>query len=224
MTAEAVVSDAERETHIAKVRQRWAELDTRDLNERLGKASQGIDRQARERFISSAADARSAKGRIFWLRQEVHYVVKPMAPLAACRAGCSHCCHTGVLLSETEASVIGQAIGRKPVDSPRARAPAELLKHGMTPEVQAWRADVYFGVPCTFLDVGGRCTIYEERPLACRMQLNLDQDNLLCRLVPGQSVRVPYLNMMTSYSAQVRVIGPNTKLADIRDWFPPSPQ
>jgi Fe-S-cluster containining protein len=220
MTAEAIVPVAERETHLARVQQRWAELDKNDLHKRLKKTSQTVDPEVRARLLNSAKNARSAKGRVFWLRQEVNYMVKPMEPLAACRSGCSHCCHIGVLVSETEASVIGRAIGRKPVDSPRARAPADLLKNGVTPEVDAWRADVYFGVPCTFLDTSGRCSIYEERPLACRMQLNLDRDDLLCRLVPDQLIPVPYLNMMTSLDAQTMVIGPNTKLADIRDWFP----
>lgn len=205
---------------MARVHERWAELEASNLSERLKKAGQVTDREERKRLFDSAKNSQTAKAKLYWLRQEVAYTVKPISPMAACRRGCSHCCHIGVLLSATEADVIGKAIGRKPVDSPRARAPTELLKNGLTPEVDAWRADIYFGVPCTFLDASGRCTIYEERPLACRIQLNLDRDALLCRLVPGRTVKAPYLNMHSSYMAQLSVFGPHTKMADIRDWFP----
>ncbi|RCW65155.1 hypothetical protein DES41_11379 [Pseudorhodoferax soli] len=55
--------------------------------------------------------------------------------------------------------------------------------------------------------------------MACRLLLNLDDDDLLCRLVPGQDIPVPYAN-----SGQLKTLylmaQASTPLADIRDFFP----
>lgn len=75
--------------------------------------------------------------------------------------------------------------------------------------------------PCPFL-VNDACSIYEARPMACRLLLNLDDDALLCQSIPGQAVPVPYANsdqLKTLYlMAQVAL-----PLADIRDFFPTAP-
>lgn len=47
--------------------------------------------------------------------------------------------------------------------------------------------------PCPFLRDGG-CSVYDVRPMACRLLLNLDDDDLLCQLVHGQAIPVPYAN------------------------------
>ena len=74
-------------------------------------------------------------------------------------------------------------------------------------------------MPCAFL-VDDRCSIYEHRPLACRHLFNVDVDNLLCQLVPGVAIEVPYLGMQGEQVAYVSAMGANARLADIRDWFP----
>ena len=75
------------------------------------------------------------------------------------------------------------------------------------------------GVPCSFLKEG-RCSIYASRPLACRLQLNMDDDDLLCQLIEGESIRVPYLNLTTHHVAAVVALGMGQPIADIREWFP----
>lgn len=74
--------------------------------------------------------------------------------------------------------------------------------------------------PCPFLREG-RCSVYETRPLACRTLLNLDDDDLLCRLVPGVEVPVPYAGA-GEFKALYLLAQPNAELADIRDFFPKS--
>jgi len=78
--------------------------------------------------------------------------------------------------------------------------------------------DMYFGVPCTFL-VESKCSIYEHRPLACRQQFNFDDDNLVCQLVPGEGIAVPYLNVQSEQVAYAVAMGMHANMADIRDWF-----
>lgn len=118
--------------------------------------------------------------RIFWLREMASAWGGAVAPQAACAPGCSSCCYQGVSVSETEAQMIAKETGatyREPV---------------------TWRgserAQEFTGVPCPFLTDDARCTIYASRPFACRTLFNLDRDALLCRIVPGSPISVPYAN------------------------------
>lgn len=72
---------------------------------------------------------------------------------------------------------------------------------------------------CTFL-VDGSCSIYEHRPLACRNQINLDRDALMCELVEGSAPQVPYADMTPHKAAYIQLFGFGQRYADIREWFP----
>jgi uncharacterized protein len=127
-----------------------------------------------------------------------------VAPVAACQRRCSHCCHIGVAVFASEAQVIGKELGRKPI-SLEAGHVADLSSYG-------------YGRPCHFLR-DGECSIYESRPLACRIQFSLDVDPMLCELIEGTTVPVPYadrrlLEVMTSVAFSTDT------LADLREWFP----
>jgi hypothetical protein len=98
----------------------------------------------------------------------------------ACRSGCSHCCHLQVLVTQDEADVIGKRIGREAVQltgPSRGRRDVEAFDWG-------------YHNPCTFL-IDDKCSIYENRPLPCRTQLNVDVDALMCELTPPEAKRVP---------------------------------
>ena len=87
---------------------------------------------------------------------------------------------------------------------------------------RAWVVDEYTGVACTFL-VNDRCSIYEHRPLACRLHISMSEDALRCRLVPGRTIRAPYIDARPEQALHAKVFGTNVDtltLADIRDWFP----
>lgn len=128
----------------------------------------------------------------------------------ACSRGCSHCCHIQVLIAEDEADVIGKRIGRKPRKVPhRERIDTKAFSFG-------------YHNPCTFL-VDGECSIYEHRPLACRIHYSLDIDALLCELGPGESPPVPYLNphfFMMPFLQMLGVPHVVPTLGDIREFFP----
>ncbi len=64
-------------------------------------------------------------------------------------------------------------------DEAAVQAAGELLQAG-------WR-----GTSCPFLR-DSACSIYAHRPTVCRTLLNLDDDALLCELVDGVEVLVPY--------------------------------
>jgi Fe-S-cluster containining protein len=128
-------------------------------------------------------------------------------PFTACRKGCSHCCSIAVLISDVEAQRIGEAIRRKPVKT--GAFPADV------PALQ----DKYFGVPCTFLKAG-RCSIYDVRPLACRLHFNMADDSLFCSTaIAPQNSLVPALNLHGVDKA-LFVLTFGSLHADIRDFFP----
>lgn len=121
-------------------------------------------------------------------------------------------------ITDTEAALIGRAVGRQPAvpsyavridalaDEESVQAAEERLQAG-------WR-----GTACPFLREGA-CSIYAHRPTACRTLLNLDDDALLCELVDGVEVPVPYADAR-QMKAYFLALQPNAALADIRAFFP----
>jgi len=136
------------------------------------------------------------------LRQFVDTFMTHNQDDAACRKGCSHCCHTPVSVSQTEAAYIGDALGLKPKT------------------MTGWSRGMESGyrVPCPFL-VNDACSIYAQRPIACRIHVNLDQDELLCRLIPEGPVSVPLMDVKPLQLAWLKIVGEEA-ISDIRAFFP----
>lgn len=193
-------------------------------------AAQANANQIRRRRTASQAEAlhqvlaaRAAeprigpKERVRRLRRLYDAWAKDVLPHSACRAGCSHCCHIGVAVSRSEAELIAQETRLT------LRAPAPASAHGQVDETldemrRAADALAKRPRPCTFLSLEGHCRIYASRPLACRQLHNLDIDDLLCELIPGAAVPVPYADATDLDVMAVMVLG-DAQLADIRDWF-----
>lgn len=205
---------ATRPSHSQLVEQRWDGLEAR-VNSKLAQVV-GFDRQRESQLLGHAAQARTAAQRVQWLRKGADALVEAIRPLAACRKGCSHCCHIAVVVSQAEAVVIAKETGHS-LNSKAGRA----LGIGDASDADAARqelTDQYKGTPCVFLKEGA-CEIYEHRPLACRLLMNLDDDDLLCQLVEdGPAPRVPYLNTQAHDVRALMVLG-NQQYADIREWF-----
>jgi Fe-S-cluster containining protein len=217
--------------HAQSVRERW---QTIELDGRLKRIVNHINERAIpvkrrhsndfNRMMNDPAITLDALITHLWkMVDEVGLIAKPHA---ACHRGCSHCCHTSVLLPEQEADLIGRFIGVKP----------EKVE-GVT-----GRDDIKAGYdnPCPFLKLG-QCSIYQHRPLACRQQFNMDRDELLCELVGDEASKVPYLNMMdyqvalatiTMHREETIATNPQTgrrepcliesapNVGDIREFFP----
>ena len=221
----SVVPEAEREAHLAAVNSRHDTGDAK-FQARAAAVAARVPADSRSRLLQQGIDARTVAQRIFWLQREAELIQSAASSSVACGAGCSHCCHISVLVAEPEAKEIGKALGRKPSDvlPGRSFTGADVAsrddghKERATAIRDAVGAEV-FGVPCTFL-VDAKCSIYEHRPLACRHLFNVDVDSLLCQLVPGVAIEVPYLGMQGEQVAYVSAMGANARLADIRDWFP----
>jgi uncharacterized protein len=127
---------------------------------------------------------------------------------AACARGCGHCCHVSVPITQFEANYMGENLGITPV----------ALKQSVKHELSEFGSHT----PCPFL-ANGECSIYEVRPLTCRMHMNFDRDNYWCLHENWQKpeAEIPRPTIQPLIDAYHIVIS-NTKpiMADIRDFFP----
>ena len=129
------------------------------------------------RLLDVAVRAPTRKKAVMWLHRASDVAHSAYGPHSACHSGCSHCCHIPVTVSATEAAFIGRAIGRTPLP----------LSEHVPVEIDGYQS------PCPLL-VENKCTAYQWRPSVCRTHMNMDRDELLCRLVDGQAIPVPYFD------------------------------
>jgi hypothetical protein len=171
--------------------------------------------QAAHALLVAGGRARTRQQRVLWLQRWGSAWVAPLASEAACQRGCSHCCHIPVAITSAEAVLIGAASGR-PVATPTGLTSGDLDSS----KAAAWeeRQRRFIGQRCPFLQGNN-----ERRPFNCRIHVSLDDDDLLCRLLPGHDVPAPYAD-----TRQVRAIfmaaQPGETMADIREFFPDRPQ
>lgn len=103
-----------------------------------------------------------------------------------CRGGCTACCHGPFDISVADAELVRDAVGRLPAaDRETVVGRAEGLLELMRTIEPAWTApyevaaigdrrfdrltDALAAEPCPLLDDTGRCRIYADRPLVCRL-------------------------------------------------------
>jgi Fe-S-cluster containining protein len=127
---------------------------------------------------------------------------------AACERGCGHCCHVSVPITQFEAIYMGENIGILPIKQ------KQTVKH----ELNEYGSHT----PCPFLNQG-ECSIYEFRPLTCRMHMNFDMDNYWCLHEnwnkPEAEIPRPTIQpIIDAYHTLISNVEPI--MADIRDFFP----
>jgi len=198
------------------VRERWPLAEARAQR----KVAAAKENPAARKLLAAARRASTLQQRIVWLHRAATAWSEPLESVSACRNGCSHCCHTPVVISRAEADILAKAAGRaasSPVHSTTVRTVDDLKAMA---EAQEKALEQFEPSPCPFLR-DGRCAVYQSRPAACRLLLNLDDDDLLCRLEPGLNIPVPYAG-----TGEMKLLflmaQPNVQLADIRDFFPNS--
>ena len=106
--------------------------------------------------------------------------------IVPCRAGCTACCHGPFDISVADVELIGEALDRMPAaDRARVTERAQALLARMRALEPTWPppyavdalggdrfdrlTDALAAEPCPLLDEAGRCSIYADRPLVCRM-------------------------------------------------------
>lgn len=164
-----------------------------------------LERLGEMAHAASAAPGSFVRLQKLWtLANRVNAAILPHTP---CKAGCAECCRISVVLSDVEAQAIGKAIGQKP-RRVRAQASREQLVRQ------------YFGHACTFL-VENQCSIYDNRPLACRAHLSIADSAFFCdTAIPPEDSMVPEVDVMALMHGYASAFQRGI-FADIRDFFPP---
>lgn len=185
------------------------------VNHMVAQAFAPHQNKFQQRVQAVVSNNSSSKTKMYKLQQIMSDVRVFSAPYAACKAGCSNCCHMRVLISQTEANAIGEAIGVK------------VAQLSLGSPVKA-EDDFGPNTPCTFLN-NGQCSIYANRPVQCRNYLNIDVDSLLCshenwdlaKKRDPASVGIPMLGAGPIMSAYQMVSNEKSGVYnDIRAFFP----
>ncbi len=142
---------------------RFEETEIQETYARLVEAAKAL---AREEKITPL--------RAFWKLLERAYKEKT-APLQ-CQSGCAHCCYTGVALTQLEWDGILNRVEENGIDlneviersHKTVERVREVLKSKRNLEQVDWHRLV-INQPCPFLGEDQTCTIYEDRPLDCRL-------------------------------------------------------
>ena len=86
----------------------------------------------------------------------------------ACSAGCSYCCHVHADATIPEILAVAAHLARtrspEALEALEARLSRQAERVEHLSDEERWAAKI----PCALLGEGGRCSIYEARPLRCR--------------------------------------------------------
>ncbi|WP_213664025.1 YkgJ family cysteine cluster protein [Stutzerimonas stutzeri] len=147
----------------------------------------------------------SVKAKYIRLRKLADRAAAVVAKNSACSKGCSQCCHISVAINEVEAGIISQVTGLK------FRRQSPLVANSDL-------TNKYFGQPCPFLK-GQSCSIYAERPMACRLHFAISNTAVMCdtQVPPELSavVNMDFRKFWFEYMSVLHV----SNMADIRDYF-----
>ncbi|WP_083868373.1 YkgJ family cysteine cluster protein [Dyella ginsengisoli] len=135
------------------------------------------------------------------LHREMDLINLAVAPYTACRAECASCCHYNVEIFPIEAELIERRTGR-----------GRNKSLGLPQD--------FHGTPCPFL-AGGRCSIYEVRPMVCRKHVALTKTAYWCHPDRSNSLTLPLAGFDTVDRAFVDIVlkDGRSQTADIRQFF-----
>ena len=204
--------------HMTAVGERQASLSAPGgrldlIKERLAALRPHRDEQT---LLNKGIRAGNKAAKIVWLRKAADRATNAAAKenVSPCKIGCNHCCHIPVAIQASEAEQIAKEAGL------RLQKPTRLFSANINTAQAEERIlqEKWFGKPCPMLDKNGSCRIYKSRPLACRLHIAVDADDLLCKLVPGATIELPYLDTTMHAAARIIALG-GEGMADIREWF-----
>ena len=126
-----------------------------------------------EDSVKSARAEGTTPLRKFWELLDRSY--KNIPPLK-CERGCGHCCHTGVAATQVEWDGILNRVKENGIDLneviERAQRTINRVRDAIRSNKSLEQIDwhrLVINQPCPFLDDDHACTIYEDRPLDCRL-------------------------------------------------------
>ncbi|HWA82301.1 MAG TPA: YkgJ family cysteine cluster protein [Fimbriimonadaceae bacterium] len=94
----------------------------------------------------------------------------------ACGAGCAACCYVRVSILSAEAVNIARHVREAFTEEELARLLERIRAYADSIAALPVESRMRHVLACPFLGEGQRCTIYEARPLACRMHHSLSRE------------------------------------------------
>lgn len=142
-----------------------------------------------------------------------HHVAKHLEEglEVSCKKGCAHCCHLEVSITSDEAVVLANIVksGQVTIETNRLKRQAEIpTRMDGTSEWRELPSEVR---RCVFLGTDNLCSIYEQRPAACRKYfVRTPPEN--CKDIKGASQIVSVLEaeIATSAAYNVEYDGPDS--------------
>lgn len=154
------------------------------------------------------SSGRAKRSKFIQIAKEMDGAIAPFTP---CRHGCGHCCNGHTLVFKHEAELLARVSGRS-----MAYVPPPTQK-----DLERQREFRY--TPCPFL-VDNACSVYEHRPLACRLTHSLNENADACVAVAdGHRARVNTFEvgpLMQAYDELADRIDYTDIPARILDFFP----
>ncbi|CAJ6620429.1 Flagellin N-methylase [Burkholderia pseudomallei] len=198
-----------------EVRKGEWQANARRTSEQVAAAFAPRQSEFNRRITEIRAMGGSRKKRLRALLTVVSDVRAVAAPFVPCRMGCSGCCYQQVAIAQLEAEHIHDCHGHQM---------ARVIQRASIDSVGTFGRNT----PCTFLDADGNCAVYDARPFACRNQVSLDIDSLLCQ---PENIQLAQQRHPASSGVPMLVGGPLQEVyfeligrdvvADIRTFFPP---
>lgn len=178
------------------------------VQERLDAISKRIAASNIQSLADKIAKPIPTAQKVILLKQATDILVEAAKGIAPCSAGCSHCCNMATFITVREAAELAKASGRK-VHAPDVFDAPDAIER-------------FEGIPCSFLK-DNRCSVYHARPMACRVHVSVDRDNLLCKIIPGAEIRTPTIDIerFTLLALMTYRDPRSVSFADIRQFFPP---
>lgn len=169
--------------------------------------------------VSSALSGTSDNIRVAVLLHELaDAVIDKVMPLLSpgfsekvtCSNGCAHCCRQStILIDEIDAEVLAANTGRKISSA--------------SPTNRKWQ-----GIACPFLNEVDQCSVYEIRPLTCRMSLSHDRP-IKCKTEEHRNMfdlptlnKAIFLDMLKPPLNEYLLKSRGGKERDIREFFLPT--
>lgn len=203
--------------------QRLAGLDHAALERRAQRVDGARKHDEEVRHLEMALQVPPRSSKVVWLRKAADSFSAALdrAKASHCKVGCTACCHDVVIVSDAEALMIANDLRLKAHAPKRHYAMRSVMQADDPVRALSQLADQERPVgACPFLK-DSRCSIYAHRPLQCRLRQNLDTDDLLCQPVPGRARSAPSATTREHWETLMASLGPDTVLADIRQWFKP---
>lgn len=163
---------------------------------------------AREDRIAAdlAAQNASLKSKLAKATRLMDELADAASSYVACRPGCSACCKMNVSITVLEAERLATVSGK------RLASVVRPIAH---------KQDRFAGIPCPFLK-DEKCSVYADRPLACRAHFSFAADNYACQPENAYVGGMGMVRFDGVHKAYLDIAGATALkgFADIRDFFP----